>query len=264
MIFRTCVVLCLFAWATLIAYADTKRGLAALEGNKIGEAAEAFNAAFEKGDGDGAFYLGRMVELGVGVEPDIRRAAQLYDAGAVKGSALAKSRLGLMKMGGEGVLQDFDAGAKLVCDAAEAGLADAQFNCGNLYLSGKGVTKDMRIAMQWMSKASAKSHVAATNFLALGYMAGEGVPTEPDKARELFATTAAQGNALGLFYTALFFEEPGRDADPVKAHAYFNLAAARGHPGAAEKRDLVASKLSDKQISEAQNMAQSWTASSAD
>ncbi len=62
-------------------------GLKALEDRRYDEALKAFDEAYGYGDPDGAFYLGRMAELGVGVQADFDKARILYLAAAEKGSA---------------------------------------------------------------------------------------------------------------------------------------------------------------------------------
>ncbi|MCW5695452.1 MAG: hypothetical protein KIS96_01825 [Bauldia sp.] len=52
----------------------------------------------------------------------------------------------------------------------------------------------------------------------------------------------------------------GRDGDPdlISAHKWFNLAALRGNPDAAQYRQEVAAELSTAQIAEAQRAAREW------
>lgn len=58
----------------------------------------------------------------------------------------------------------------------------------------------------------------------------------------------AQAYALGI----------GLDRNLVKAHAYFNLAASRGHPDAVQARQEVENGLTKAQITEAQRFARGW------
>jgi len=52
----------------------------------------------------------------------------------------------------------------------------------------------------------------------------------------------------------------GRDGDPdlISAHKWFNLAALRGNPDAAQYRQEVAAELTTSQIAEAQRAAREW------
>ena len=46
----------------------------------------------------------------------------------------------------------------------------------------------------------------------------------------------------------------------MQTHMWFNLATAQGNANAAEKRDLIAEKMTPAQIAEAQRMAREWLA----
>ena len=127
---------------TSVAFADTQAGIAALENNDVETAAKEFQASLDAGDGDGAFYLGRMFELGLGTEVNIQQAILLYKVSAEQESALGMNRLGLMFLDGQTVIKDFQRGSELVCKAADKGEANAQFNCGAAYSEGKGLPKD--------------------------------------------------------------------------------------------------------------------------
>lgn len=245
------VVLAASGWG----HADVTAGLAALDEGKVPEAAKQFQAAWDAGDADGAFYLGRLFELGVGIEADLTRAAQLYAVGAESGSARAKNRYGLMFIEGRPVLKDFERGTKLVCEAAAAGDANGQFNCGVSHADGLGVPVDPAKAQDWWRKAADQGQIAATNYLARDLLA----QAAPDKAAALalFEKTGAQGNPMGLFETAkLLAEDP--KADQVKAYAFANLAAARFHPEAAALRDRIEAGLDATQIAEAQKLSRDW------
>lgn len=250
------------AGSTISSSANVSKGLEHLENNDASSAAKEFSNAFDAGDADGAFYLGRMSELGIGLKPDLTRAVALYKAGAEKGSSLSKNRLGLMHLSGQGALQDFELGAKLICEAADGGDANAQFNCGNLHLQGKGVTKDKKTAVSYFEKASEQNHIAAQNFLGLAHLKGEGVQVSSKKANEQFQRTADAGNPLGMFQLAEYFADADNEGhkDLEKSHMYFNLAASNGHPGAAARRDEVQAQMTPEALVRAQKMAREWTA----
>jgi len=59
---------------------------------------------------------------------------------------------------------------------------------------------------------------------------------------------------LGLIYAT------GREvaADLIAAHKWFNLAAARGNPAAAEYRQELALEMTAEQVAEAQRAAREW------
>ncbi len=47
----------------------------------------------------------------------------------------------------------------------------------------------------------------------------------------------------------------GVPMDDVRAHMWFNLAAARGNANAAKNRDIIATRLTPQQMAEAQKLA---------
>ncbi|MEJ2022121.1 MAG: tetratricopeptide repeat protein [Maritimibacter sp.] len=110
------------------AIADVTAGLTALDAGDAQTAASEFQASYEAGDGDGAFYLGRLFELGVGTDKDLNRAANLYAAGAERGSVQAMNRLGLMYLEGTTLLRDYAAAKDQFCKAADLGDQNGQLN----------------------------------------------------------------------------------------------------------------------------------------
>jgi TPR repeat protein len=71
----------------------------------------------------------------------------------------------------------------------------------------------------------------------------------------------AQGAATGdiLFRLGMMYST-GRTVEPnfVTAHKWFNIAAAKGHPGAARYRQEIAAELSPAEVAEAQRAAREW------
>jgi len=246
--------------AANMAMADISEGLGALNSGDIPAAAAAFQTAFEAGEGDGAFYLGRLFELGLGTEADLDRAAQLYAAGVSRDSAPAMNRLGLMYLEGTTVLRNFSRAAELICKGAELGDANAQFNCGTLYQDGKGVDANIETAMEWWGKASEQGNIAANNYIGLAWLNGTGVEADAAQALPYFEQTAAAGNAMGLYEAArIYADAEGPATDLVKSYAWANLAAVRAHPQAASLRDALEAQLSADEIVAGQELAASWT-----
>uniref|UniRef100_A0A7C1T334 Sel1 repeat family protein n=1 Tax=Agrobacterium albertimagni TaxID=147266 RepID=A0A7C1T334_9HYPH len=243
------------------AVADVAKGIGLLEQGDIQGSVKEFQAAFEASEPDGAFYIGRLFELGLGTELDMGRAVELYAAAASRGSALARNRLGLMHLNGEFVLQDYGRAAELICAAADQGDANGQFNCGLLYLEGKGVERNAGQAVTLWKEAAGSRHVAAINFLGQAYRDGTGVDRDEALAFAQFSITASAGNPLGLYEVAKASARGlGTGKDPVKAHAYANLAAVRGMTDAAALRDEIAATLAPQDLAQAQAMAREWKA----
>ncbi|WP_457814080.1 tetratricopeptide repeat protein [Sinorhizobium meliloti] len=210
------------------ARAGVAEGIKTLEGGDIAGAVKEFQEAYEAGDADGAFYIGRLFEMGLGTDKDMRRAAELYAAAVSKKSAKAENRLGLMYLKGELVIQDYARATELICAAAAAGDPNGQFNCGLIYSEGKAVGQDWAKAIDYWQKAAAQHSVAALNYLGLAHREGNGVDADRNRAVSYFRRTAAAGNPMGLYELARAYSEGvGVDADPIMAHAY---ARSRGRP----------------------------------
>ncbi len=111
---------------------------------------------------------------------------------------------------------------------AEQGNANAQFFLGVMYDKGQGVRQDLREAARWFRKAAEQGVAEAQSNLGFMYGYGEGVPQ-----------------------------------DYAQAYMWYDLAASRFPPGegrdiAVKNRDIVAAKMTQAQIAEAQKLAREW------
>lgn len=248
--------LSLFASA---AFADIPAGLAALDTGDVETAADQFQASYQNGDGDGAFYLGRLFEFGLGADVDMTRAANLYAAGAEAGSVLSMNRLGLMYLEGTTLLRDYAEAARLFCEGAEQGEQNSQLNCALMLKDGKGLPADPAKAVAYLTAASEQGNIAASNVLGQMYKTGDGVEANAAKAQALFGLTADLGNAMGLHEVALSYLVEGSE-DFVMAYAYANLAAVRGHEDALALREDLEAQMSSEDVNKAQAQSRTWTA----
>lgn len=238
------------------ALADVGKGIELLNAGDVSGAAAEFAASYESGDGEGAFYLGRLFELGLGTDKDEMRAANLYSAGAEAGSTNAKLRLGLMYHEGRVLLRDYVEGTRLVCEAADAGNVDGQFNCGLAYQIGRGVAVDADQAVSYWKAAAEQDSVPALNFLGQHYADADDSST----AGEYFKRAADLGNAAGMYGYASIMAA-GDAPDMVTAYAYASLAVVRGHPDAGTLRDELEAAMSTEDVLAAQAAAKVWTES---
>lgn len=234
------------------ARADVAEGLALLQQGDASQASAQFAAAFEAGDAVGAFWLGRMFELGIGAAPDAMRAANLYAAAAEGSDPAGQLRLGLMYHEGTVLLRDYVEGTRLICAAADGGLAEAQVACGLAHEAGRGVDADsLRAEGLWQSAAEARN-VAAMNLLGAAALRSEDVAT----ARNWFAQSADAGNAVGMVETARLLETAD-EPDLIEAYALASLAVVRAHPEAGVLRDRIEGQLSAAEVAQAR--ARDWT-----
>ncbi|WP_107497719.1 tetratricopeptide repeat protein [Thalassobius sp. I31.1] len=251
---KTYLLGCAFSLIASTAFADVSEGLSLLEAGDVAGAAEAFATAYDADDAEGAFYLGRLFELGLGTDQDETRAANLYSAAAEKGSAQAQVRLGLIYHEGRILLRDYVEGTRLICAAAEADHAEGQLNCGLAYQTGLGVDQDAERAASYLEQASAQGNIAALNVL------GQLHTTEGDSAKgaEYFLQAAELGNALGMFEYASYLASQD-EGDLTEAYAYASLAMVRGLTDAGALLDGLEAQMDASDVLAGQARAREWT-----
>lgn len=252
--FQKILVICLASFGAIPAHADVSNGIELLNAGDVSAAATEFAAAYEAGDGEGAFYLGRLFELGLGTEQDEMRAANLYSAAAETGSIRAQARLGLMYHEGRILLRDYVEGTRLICAAADAGDADGQLNCGLAYQVGRGVDADEAVAMTYWQKSAEQDNVLAINLL------GQTSLENGDLAAAVnyFKQAADLGNAGGMYEYAKLLSV-GSAPDNISAYSYASLAIVRGLTDAITLRDALEAEMSSADVLAGQAAARDWT-----
>jgi len=87
------------------------------------------------------------------------------------------------------------------------------------------------------------------------YYSGQGVGLDYAEAMKWNRLAATQGDApaqlnLGVMYA----NGKGVVRDYVRAHMWFNLAALKGSTDAVKSRDIIAKRMNNQQIAEAQKL----------
>ena len=139
---------------------------------------------------------------------------------------------------------------------AQQGDAAAQYNLGWFYFNGRGVTQDYKEAAMWFRLAAAQGDADAQFNLGLMYHNGQGVTQDYKEAVKLYRLAAAQAGAdaqnnLGVMYLNGW----GVIQDNVYAHMWSNIAASNGSADALENRDIAAKRMTNADISKAQDLA---------
>lgn len=233
-------------------------GNAAFLQQDYAEALKQFTVAFQDGNAEAGYYMARMFELGLGSPADKPAALRLYQQAAEGGHIGAINRVALMHYRGEeGVVQDYNEAFVLFQEAAKAGDKNAIFNLGKMYFEGQGTNKDTKKALELYQKAADKDHILALNTLG-GLHKAE---NKAEKARTFYKRSADFGNAVGLFETGAFILQDGAEPEHLRAaHMHFNLASARGHPGAAEALQELTALMTLEDINQAQEAAKAFKA----
>jgi len=181
-------------------------------------------------DAEAQFKIGNKHISGRDVSQDYTEAAKWYRKAAEQGHAMAQSQLGLMYAIGQGVPQDFTEAARWCRAAAASGIAEAQCQLGDMHIKGQGVSQDYVEAAKWCRKAAEKGNSMAQMLLGAMYHNGQGVPRDCVQA-QMWLTLAAAGFP------------PSRAGSREKADSL---------------REIVAAKMTEPQIAEAQHLARGW------
>jgi TPR repeat protein len=152
-----------------------------------------------------------------------------------------------------------EATAKELRKLAEEGNLTAQNRLGLAYKFGRGVSQNYGQAKRWFEEAAKQGHAGAQINLGMLYLREDAPPRSPQMAIFWFSRAAEQGvvpafTKLGQMYQ----EAEGVPEDLVQAYMWFHLAATNGEAPSAEKRDVLATKMTYAQIMEAKQRAQEW------
>ena len=150
---------------------------------------------------------------------------------------------------------DANKAAALCFRAAKAGSVVAMNEMAVRYQKGAGVPQDNVAAIGWLTYAA--QHDLPTAHVNLGacYENGIGIRQNFDQAGRHYAAAARANFAPGEFLLGRMIEE-GKGTKPNAVHAYvlYARAAAKKHPGAAERRDALKATLKPPQLAEAEKM----------
>ena len=143
--------------------------------------------------------IGRMFEMGNGVDRNDAEAVRWYRMATEKGNARALNNLGTMYYDGRGVEKNPAVAVEFFMRASERGNILAPRNIGNAYYYGVGVESNHVEAAKWYRMAAEKGEAVAQYDLGLMYLHGRGVEKDIDEAMEWFHLSARNGygDAIG-------------------------------------------------------------------
>jgi TPR repeat protein len=116
-------------------------------------AAKWYLMAKDLGHIDATYCLGRLYELGLGVNQDYVYAFELYTIAKKGGLSEATFRLGNMYQSGFGVKVDYQQAFGCYTEASEQGNLDAQFKLGQMYAQGIFKSKNTLEALKWFTRS---------------------------------------------------------------------------------------------------------------
>lgn len=171
-------------------------------------------AAAARGDAQAKHALGVAYAEGVGVAADPSAAISLWREAAAQNDPDAQNALALAHAQGYGVRPDMNEALRLWRLAAEQGQTLAQYNLGNALVVHAQSRAEVLEGIEWLRRAADNGDAGAQFFLANLYYTGQGVARDPDEARRLWQTAAAQGHptaAIALVEPARVTAEPPAD-----------------------------------------------------
>lgn len=150
--------------------------------------------------------------------------------------------------------------------AADRGEAVAQLALGRIFDEGDGVPENDHEAYRWYRAAAEQGLSLAQYLLAQMYQNGVG-KREPDPAQALkwYTKAAEQADVRAQFsLSVLYANGEGVEQDDLKAYMWANLAAAAGSTLAMWQKDILSSRMTKKQVAEAQKLSSEWQLKQAD
>lgn len=232
---------------TVQVFAGTTEGVRAFKAENFDKALEELKPAAEAGDGEAAYFLGRMYARGYGVKENDELAVQLYKKSAQLGYAHGQAVTGHMYANGNGVQTNYIKSIEWYTRAAKQGHVEAQRNLALLYQEGPDGSEEMSLAYikgkiepveidyakaaYWFRQAAEQGDAVSQNELCGLYYRGFGVPLDYRRAAYWCRVAAEEGNADAqhALHSILMWKWP--HPRPVSAYAWALYAKAQGHPG---------------------------------
>ena len=200
-----------------------------------------------QGDPEAQVALGNMYRDDL--TKDSQAAMNWYLKAAEQGYDIAQYSVGILYYLGEGVQQDYAMAEEWFRKAAaQEGESVVPYMLGKLYEEGHGIQENPDEAQSWYLMAAARNYIPAQ--LALGSLLASGqggrIP-EKDRnysgAMEWYLKAAQLGDAQAHYEIGRMFDEGvGVVQDDLKAKQWYAQASARGHAGAEERLQSLASK----------------------
>ena len=211
-------------------------------------------AEYEKGDDAGqidcTLRRANAYITGKGIEKDEARGIRLLEKAAGSGSAAAHYQLAVIRLSGD--KPDTTKGYGHLITAATNGMPEAANELGLFYLSGKLGVADGAAGVAWLTRAAQAGFAPAQNNLGALYERGLGVTQNYANAGQLYSLAANQGHGPATLALARMYTQGlGTAANLPKAWALATIAGERGEKDAKALIDELASKLDEKQMTEA-------------
>lgn len=223
------------------------------------KAFEYYAKAAMQNDSVGLNNLGSLYYSGVGVSRNTAKAAILFEKSASLGNAEAAVNLAFILISGNGVEKNPAEAMNLFEKASSSGNVSAQFMYGYAQYTGRLRAQNYAAAAPLIKKAADAGFDEAQYVVALMYINGLGFPQHYGNAVKYLRKAAEQGSVEAMMTLGDIYARGEKyKKDIYLAHIFFNLAAVRGAPTAAEKRSVLEEKMKIEEVLQAQTEAENF------
>lgn len=140
----------------------------------------------------------------------------------------------------------------LVQQRAEKGNDNAQYQLALAYSAGQGLQRNDLQAIYWYEQAAKQGNVKAQYSLALMLEHGQAPKPDHQKAAALYMKAAKQGHVAAQYSLGMMYlDGKGLEQDSIKAWTWLALAAENGFESVDKVRDMVATRLSPSDLTQA-------------
>lgn len=216
--------------------AEVRLGRATFRAGNPGRALEYFQQAAAKGNAEGMYFIGLLLEGGKGIDADLPKAAAWHRQAAEKGHTDSMNHLANLLRRGAGVEKNEAEAFAWCLKSAQAGDAHGIENVAESYYDGTGTAKDPAKAAEWYRKAVSNGSTPA--MVTYGYMLshGQGVPQDLAAAFALYLKAARAGDAAAMFNIGEYYRiGKGVAQNSTAARFWYLRAAMSGDPDAEAK-----------------------------
>lgn len=180
----------LLAFGSAACAAPIDDGVAYLKAGKYPEAMKVFKAEAAKDVPDAFFYIGDMVNQGLGQKSIPLQATDWWEKGAYLGSEKCQLALSMAYRNGVGVRVEPRQALLWDREAARAGSIVAMKNIGDYFATGNGVEIDAKEAAKWYYRAAKGGYPEGLRALGDLLKSGEGAPKNLQAAYVLIQAAA--------------------------------------------------------------------------
>ncbi len=223
------------------------------------KAFEYYAKAALQNDNVGLNNLGSLYYSGVGVARNTAKAAILFEKAAAMGNAEAAVNLAFIFISGNGVEKNPQAAMDLFEQASSSENVAGRFMYGYALYTGKLRPRNYAAAAPLIKKAADAGFDEAQYVIAMMYINGLGFPQHYGNAVKYLRKAVEQGSVEAMMALGDIYARGEKyKKDIYLAHIYFNLAAVRGAPTAAEKRAVLEEKMKIEEVLQAQTEAENF------